>query len=113
MELIWESAKLPLQLQLVLVIKERLPSPEDRAISHGNLSNYLHRVGKIEEGARHILACVVYLIVTGNRLEFNLRNLANRMRQAKEKDITYQLPKLNELLQLSEFSSLKRWLGER
>ena len=37
-----------------LAICERLPNPADRAISHGNLSNYLHQVGQIEEGARQI-----------------------------------------------------------
>ncbi|MCK5523831.1 MAG: CHAT domain-containing protein [Thiomargarita sp.] len=97
-----------------LAIRERLPNPEDRAISHGNLSSYLHQVGQIKEGARHILACIVYLIVTGNqqRLEFNLRNLAIHKREIEEKGTTYPLPRLNELLQQGEFSVLRRWLAE-
>jgi tetratricopeptide (TPR) repeat protein len=97
-----------------LAICERLPNPEDRAISHGNLSIYLHTVGQIKEGARHRLANIVYLIVTGNqqRLELNLRNLAIDLQEAKEKGTTYPLPSLKELLQHSEFSSLRRWLDE-
>jgi hypothetical protein len=53
-------------------------------------------------------------MVTGNqqRLEFNLRNLAIQMQQAKEKGTTYPLPRLEELLQLAEFSTLRRWLAE-
>ncbi|MDM8565195.1 tetratricopeptide repeat protein [Candidatus Halobeggiatoa sp. HSG11] len=103
------------QERQALAIFERLPNPEDRAISHGNLSLYLHKVGEIEEGAGHRLAQIAYYIVIGNqqRLEHALGNLAICMQQAKEKGTTYPLPKLNELLQLPEFSTLKRWLAER
>ncbi len=93
-----------------LAICERLSNPEDRAISHGNLSSYLHEVGQVEEGAKHRLAGIVYFLVTGNQqnLEINLRNLSIHMKEAKD----YPLPSLNELLQQPEFSTLKRWLGE-
>jgi len=98
-----------------LAICERLPNPEERAISHGNLSIYLHTVGQIEEGARHRLAGITYGIVTNNRQllydEF-LPALAIHKRQAKEKGTTYPLPRLNELLQQPEFSTLRRWLAE-
>jgi tetratricopeptide (TPR) repeat protein len=98
-----------------LAIRERLPNPEDRAISHGNLSNYLHKVGQIEEGARHLFAAITYLVVIGNQQHLTtfLGNLANRLQEAKEKGTTYPLPRLNELLQHAEFSSLRRWLVER
>jgi len=97
-----------------LALCERLPNPEERAISHGNLSNYLHKVGQIEEGAKHTLARIVYNIVIGNKnhLEIQLRNLAIDLRKAKEKGTTYPLPRLNELLQQAEFSALRRWLAE-
>jgi hypothetical protein len=34
------------------------------------------------------------------------------LQQAKEKGTTYPLPRLDELLQLAEFSTLRRWLAE-
>jgi tetratricopeptide (TPR) repeat protein len=97
-----------------LAISERLLNPEDLAIYHGNLSIYLHTVGQIEKGARHRLAGMVYDIVTGNQQGLNqhLRNLAFDLQQAKEKGTTYPLPRLNELLQQPEFSTLRRWLAE-
>ncbi|MDM8567773.1 CHAT domain-containing protein [Candidatus Halobeggiatoa sp. HSG11] len=102
------------QEQQALAICERLPNPEDRATSHESLSIYLDKTEQTEEGAKHILAGIVYCIVMGNqqRLEHALGNLAIRMQEAKEKDTIYPLPKLNELLQLPEFSTLKRWLAE-
>ncbi|MDM8568298.1 CHAT domain-containing protein, partial [Thiotrichales bacterium HSG1] len=104
------------QERQALAICERLPNPQDRAISHGNLSNYLHGVGEVEEGVGHRLAQIAYYIVTGNQQRLLggecLGNLAIHMQQAKEKDTIYPLPKLNELLQLPELSSLKRWLAE-
>jgi len=100
-----------------LAICERLPNPEDRAISHGNLSEYLHTVGQIEEGARHLLAQIVYYIVIGNQQRLFggecLGNLAIDLQEAKEKGTTYPLPRVNELLQHAEFSTLRRWLVER
>jgi len=100
-----------------LALRERLPNPEDRAISHGNLSIYLHKVGQIEEGAKHLLAQIVYYIATGNQQRLFgsecLGNLAIRLQQAEEKGTTYLLPHLKELLQHSEFSTLRRWLEER
>jgi len=45
--------------------------------------------------------------------EFNLRNIADNLQEAKEKGTTYPLPRLNELLQQPEFSTLRRWLAER
>ena len=53
-------------------------------------------------------------MVTGNqqRLEFNLRNLAIHKQEIEEKGTTYPLPHLEELLQLAEFSTLRRWLAE-
>jgi len=97
-----------------LAIHERLLNPEDRAVSHEALSICLYKVGQIEEGARHILAGIVYHIVTGNqqRLEQVLRNLAIYLQEAKEKGTIYPLPRLNELLQQPEFSTLRRWLAE-
>jgi hypothetical protein len=56
------------------------------------------------------------LVVIGNQqnLEIFLRSLANRLQEAKEKGTTYHpLPRLNELLQQGEFSTLRRWLAER
>ena len=69
----------------------RSPDPAGRSISHGNLSNYLDRSGATDEAARHLLAAIVYDLVTNRRqgLAIKLKNLANRIRRA---DGEYELP---------------------
>jgi tetratricopeptide (TPR) repeat protein len=95
-----------------LSVCNSLPNPEDRAISHGNLSVYLHKKGNVEEGARHLFAGLVYYIVTGNqqRLGNALRNLSNRMQEARQQGREYPLPKVRELLAGDEFITLRGWL---
>ena len=89
-----------------LAVGNSLQDPEGRAISHGTLSNYLYKEGKVEEEARHRLVEMVYYIVTGNqrRLETVLQNLAIDMQEARQQDKAYPLPKLTELLERAEFT---------
>jgi hypothetical protein len=39
-----------------LMVRNRLPNPADRAISHLNLSTYLYELGRNEESMNHHLA---------------------------------------------------------
>jgi tetratricopeptide (TPR) repeat protein len=96
-----------------LSVKNSLPNPEDRAISHGNLSVYLHKQGNVEEGARHRLAGLVYFIVTGNQQHLGnaLLNLSIYMQEARQQGRVYPPPGVRELLARDEFVTLRGWLG--
>ena len=51
------------QQRRALALREQLPNPSDRAISHGNLANYLEHDGTppaLAESARHQLATLLY-----------------------------------------------------
>ncbi len=46
-----------------LSIKNQLPDPSDRPISHGNLSTYLETAGKLDDSAKHLLAAIIYRLI--------------------------------------------------
>jgi tetratricopeptide (TPR) repeat protein len=98
-----------------LSVRNSLSNPEDRAISHGNLSYYLHKQGNVEEGARHLLAQLVYNIVTGNQQRLFggecFGNLSNRMQEARQQGRECPLAGVRELLARDEFITLRGWLG--
>ncbi len=77
-----------------LAVRNRLSDLEYRSISHGNLANYLDRLGAAEEAARHRLAAIVYDLVTGlgSASATDLRNLAIDMRRAAASGECYELP---------------------
>jgi hypothetical protein len=52
-----------------LSIRNRLANPTDRAISHGNLSDYLEKTGKLDDSAGHLLAAVLYSFI-GTRYDY-------------------------------------------
>jgi len=98
-----------------LAICNQLPDPADRAISHGNLSNYLNKAGKIEDEARHVLADILYLLITTrlDRLATCLNNLKIRMNRAAQSGSRYDLPRIAALLSLPEFEALHHFLQHR
>lgn len=98
-----------------LTVLNRLPGLADRAMSHGNLSNYLDRVGDWDGTAQHSLAAVVYDLITNHRqgLALRLRNLAIDMRRAAAGGGRYELPRLAELLERPDFAALRQVLAER
>jgi tetratricopeptide (TPR) repeat protein len=98
-----------------LDLRNRLPDPGDRAISHNNLAEYLHRQGEIRASARHRLAAVVYGLVVGEQGKVGQRvhNLAIDMANARDKGEDYPLPTLAALLAEPEFDPLRRFLAER
>lgn len=79
-----------------LTVRNRLPALADRAVSHGNLSNYLGSLGDLEGKAQHSLAAIVYDVVTNRRqgLALRLRNLGVDMRRAAAAGSRYELPRV-------------------
>jgi len=90
-----------------------LPVPSDRAVSHENLSNYLHKSAQPDPSARHFLAALIYSIVMGEQqhLPGMWHNLSIRIRSIKEKGEGYTLPRITELLGQPEFAPLRQWLS--
>jgi len=104
------------QERRALAIRETLPDPADRAISHHNLANYLQRSGApsdLAESPRHQLAALVYCLVAGlgQHLQTMLRNYAIRFRNAA--DAEPATPGIAELLADPAFDPLKQWLNQR
>ena len=108
------SQAVALQRQ-ALALTNRFPDPQDRAISHGNLANYLHRVGETEAGARHQLASLIYFLISGHHthLSTTLRNIGVDMRRAAAAGETYALPRLDAALAQPEFEPLRQFIAQR
>jgi tetratricopeptide (TPR) repeat protein len=96
-----------------LALRERLPDPENRASSHGNLAGYLHAIGSPAEAGAHDLANLVYTLATGLDLHLPLRNLDNRIRQSAARDEHYDLPRLTDILSTPAFAPLRTFLADR
>jgi len=97
-----------------LAAHNRFPDPEKRATSHNNLSNHLNRTDQPEESTRHLLAAIVYFIVTGHheKLQILLRNLGNRVQRSAQAGERYELPRLEALLARPEFDALRQFLEQ-
>ena len=97
-----------------IVVSNTLSEPLNRAMSHSNLSVYLHEKDDIEEGARHLLAGMIYRIVINNQQDIgaSLHNLAIFMQESKQQGKRYPLPRVRELLGMAEFSTLNGWLSQ-
>jgi len=95
-----------------LALRERLEVSQDRAISHGNLANYLAEADDYPACAAHRLAEIVYRLVTGYRqdLKTALSNHAIRSKLAAEAGISYRLPLLLDLVRQPEFAVLRDFI---
>ena len=101
-----------------LALRERLPNPQDRAISHGNQAIYLDRLADPSaqaESARHQLAALIYFLVAGlgQHLQTSLRNYAVRFRRARAAGAELAVPTVAELLTAPAFHPLAEWLAQR
>ncbi|MES1244366.1 MAG: tetratricopeptide repeat protein [Acidobacteriota bacterium] len=98
-----------------LAVCNRLSDLADQSISHGNLANFLGRLGEVEEAARHRLAQLAYDLVMdhGQFLAIGRRNLAILMSHAAVLGGRYELPRLTDLLARPEFEPIQRTLTER
>jgi tetratricopeptide (TPR) repeat protein len=95
-----------------LEVKNRLPDPGGRAISHVNLSIYLRRIGNKEESTPHFLGAGIYCLASGrgDLLKRWLNNLRIFVEQAAQTDTPYTLPRIADFIVLHEFEALNRFL---
>jgi hypothetical protein len=98
-----------------LSLRNGLPDPSSRAISHNNLAIHLEKAGKTEESARHVLAAGIYLLVSGHGQNLSrwLGNLRVRMRRAASSGGQYQLPGVSAVVSRPEFDALRQFLEGR
>src|SRR5262249_23058158 len=101
-----------------LALREQLPDPRDRALSHNNLVRYLDRSGTpsaLVEAPRHQLAALVYQLVAGlgQDLQASLHNYAIDFRRAHDAGTPPAIPRLAELLADPAFRPLDEWLSRR
>jgi tetratricopeptide (TPR) repeat protein len=106
------------QQRRALALREQLPDPTDRAISHNNLGNYLDRSGTpaaLAESTRHHLADLVYCLVSelGQSLQTSLRNYAIGFRRARAAGTELAVPRVAKLLADPAFRPLEEWLRQR
>lgn len=104
------------QQRRALAMRERLPDPRNRAISHSNLGSCLDRSGKRQdrtEAPLHQLAALLYRIDAKLDLRISLRNYAADYGRAKTAGTVVTVPRVTELLAEPAFDSLKQFLGKR
>ena len=106
------------QQRRALALREQLPGPEDRGISHGNLATDLACSGAppaLAESLRHQLAAFIYCLVAGlgQNLQTSLRNYAIDFRRAQAAGTTLTVPRVAELLADPAFHPLADWLRLR
>jgi hypothetical protein len=101
-----------------LAMREQLPNPADRAISHNNLAIYLERSGTpsdLAESSLHQLVALIYTLVAGlgESLKTSLNNYAIRFRRARAAGTVLAVPRVEELLADPAFAALAQWLSKR
>lgn len=99
-----------------LALRDQLPDPRDRAISHNNLASYLDRNGRPAERvevAGHLLAALVYRLVVGQHLQTMMGSYANVFRRAQAEGTEPAVPRIAELLADPAFQPLEAWLRKR
>ena len=106
------------QERRALALREQLPDPADRAISHNNLALYLERTGTppaLAESPRHQLASLLYRLVAGlgQDLQSSLRNYAILFHRAHAAGTEPTVPSVAELLADPAFHPLSEWLTQR
>ena len=99
-------------------MREQLPSPAGRAISHNNLAKYLERSGTpsgLAESPRHRLAALLYRLAAGlgESLKTSLRNYAIDFRHAHAAGAVPAVPRVADLLADPAFAPLEQWLRQR
>ena len=107
-----------IQQRRSLAIREQLPNPDHRAVSHNNLANYLERSGTpsaLAESSFHQLADLIYTLVAGlgESLKTSLLNYAIGFREARAAGAELAVPRVEELLANPAFAPLAQWLSNR
>ncbi len=107
------------QERRALTLCEQLPDPEDRAISHNNLANYLERRGTpsaLAESPRHQLAAFIYFLAAGMNqyVQHVLGNYyVKAFRRARAAGTELAVPRVAQLLADPAFHPLDQWLLQR
>ena len=106
------------QVRRALALREQLPDPADRAISHNNLALWLDGSDTRSapaESARHQLAALAYRLVAGlgQHLQTSLRGYTIVFHRARAADTEPAIPLLAELLADPAFAPLAQWLRQR
>ncbi|MFZ4677113.1 MAG: AAA family ATPase, partial [Nodosilinea sp.] len=107
------------QARRALALKQQLPDPGDRVISHNNLANYLNHSGApaaLAEASRHQLAALVYCLLVaemGQALQTLLGNYTIFFRRAQAAGTPLAVPALADLLADPAFHPLATWLTQR
>lgn len=106
------------QERRALALSEQLPAPADRAISHGNVANYLERSGTssaLSEARRQELASLIYFLVSGmgQHLQTWVGNHAVRFSRARAAGTELTVPRVAALLADPAFAPLEQWLRQR
>lgn len=107
------------QERQALALREELPNPLERAISHNNLANYLDRHSMqivTHRSACHRLVSLIYKVVVeaGERAKMtDFHNYAISFRRAEDTGIALPVPRIAELLTDPAFSALEQWLRRR
>jgi tetratricopeptide (TPR) repeat protein len=106
------------QERRALALRQQLPNPGDRALSHNNLAIYLDRSGSpaaLAAASRHRLAALVYHLVAGlgQSLQTSLGNYAIFFRRAQAAGTPLTVPTLADLLADPAFAPLATWLTQR
>jgi tetratricopeptide (TPR) repeat protein len=101
-----------------LAMREQLPNPADRAISHNNLAIYLERSGTptdLAESSLHRLADLIYTLIIGlgESLKTSMHNYAIDFRRARAAGSVLAVPRVEELLSNPAFAPLAQWLSNR
>jgi tetratricopeptide (TPR) repeat protein len=106
------------QVRRALALRQQLPDPGERAISHYNLAIYLDRSGSptaLAAASRHQLAALVYFLVAemGQALQTLLGSYAVLFRRAQAAGTPLAVPTLADLLADPAFHPLATWLTQR
>ncbi len=96
-----------------LAVKDQLPDPDSRAVSHNNLSLHLLKASQPDEARNHWLAGLTYRLVTGSNPQRSLNHLERHVDAAFDRGQRFALGRLARLLQMPGFSALRAFLAER
>ena len=96
-------------------LRNRLPDPGGRGLSHNNLANDLHRLGESADAAPHRLAALCYALIGGygDWLRLYLRNLSIAMAESRAQGQIDPLPTLERLLADPRFDALRCFVAGR
>ena len=113
-----DPAQAMAQQRRALALRDQLPDPADRALSHNNLALYLEASGTtaaLAEAPGHLLADLAYCLAAGlgQSLQTSFRNYVNVFRRARAAGTGPDIPRLAALLADPGFAALAPWLRQR